>query len=457
MPVSSASVPARAAYLRGQAAYDQLRNVDAHSAFSEAARLDPNFAIAYYGMAVSAPTREESRADLAKAAKALVAGRASEAEVNIIKGTEAWSASKGDVAFSLLSKVAKAFPNDPHAHAELGSLYISALQWGNAIDEYRKAIALDPQAARPYLQLAYALRTVGKVDEAEQMYKKCIQLAPKAPAPYSGYGDLLMKAGRFAESIGCFEKVLALDPKGVNAYLGVANNQIFMGHAKLALQALAKLEATATTDAERREACFWEAVAYVDQGDTKAAVEAVQRMLNAAKHEGDPVMVGGDTNLMGMILLEAGQPDAALAKFTEAVQVVQSSSAPDSIKERVARNQLYDLARVELAKHDVTGAADDAAKYRVEVTALKLPFELSQSHELDGLVALAKGDAATAVKELELANQQNPCVLFALGEAYTAAGNAASAKDAFTRAANFNVPGLDFALVRTKALAKLKG
>jgi Flp pilus assembly protein TadD len=60
------------------------------------------------------------------------------------------------------------------------------------------------------------------------------------------------------------------------------------------------------------------------------------------------------------------------------------------------------------------------------------------------------------VRELERANQQDPRVLLALGEAYAAAGNAEAARKTFERAANFNGLGFTYAFVRGKAQAKLK-
>jgi hypothetical protein len=50
------------------------------------------------------------------------------------------------------------------------------------------------------------------------------------------------------------------------------------------------------------------------------------------------------------------------------------------------------------------------------------------------------------------ANQQNPDVLFLTGRAYQGKGDAAKAKESFTKAAKFNsLPALNYALVRSKA------
>jgi len=50
------------------------------------------------------------------------------------------------------------------------------------------------------------------------------------------------------------------------------------------------------------------------------------------------------------------------------------------------------------------------------------------------------------------ANQQNPDVLYLLGNAYHGKGDTAKAKESFTKAAKFNsLPQLNYAFVRGKA------
>ena len=74
------------------------------------------------------------------------------------------------------------------------------------------------------------------------------------------------------------------------------------------------------------------------------------------------------------------------------------------------------------------------------------------THELAGRIALEEKNYDAAIAELARANQQNPDVLYLLGQAYQAKGDAAKAKDNFTKAAKFNsLPQLNYALVRSKA------
>jgi tetratricopeptide (TPR) repeat protein len=459
VPVTTASTEARQAYLKGRELLEKLRAADARAYFATATALDPGFAMAYYGLVITAPTGGDFFAALHKAVP--LADKVSEGEAHMIRALEAGVNGQPDVVRENLTALVGAYPDDERAHTLLGGYYFGRQDWQAAIDEYHKAIAINPEFSQPYNQLGYALRFLERYDEAEQAFKKYVELIPKEPNPYDSYAELLLKRGRFEESIAQYRKALAHNPKFVASYIGIANNEIFLGKPEDARVTLAKLMAIARNDGERRQAHFWMAVSYLHEGDSKAALGELEKNLEIAKKSNDRVAMSADLNQMGAVLLEAGQADAALAKFQESVAMIDSSDATAEVKAAAHKNLLANATRVELLRKDVAAADAAAKEYGKQVEVKKVPFQVWQAHEIAGLVAAAKGDSKTAVGELEQANQQDPRVLFALGEAYAAAGNAAAAKMAFARAANFNGfgfdgGGLNYAFVRAKAQAKLK-
>jgi len=435
---------------------EHLKTAEANRAFSLAARSDPRFALAYYGLAISAPSSALGRGAVFKAAELAHAGKTTEGERYMIEAIENGAQADAGAALRHLKELVKDFPDDERAHTLLGSLYLSLGNWASATAEYKKAIAINPDLPPPYTQLSLALRMQEKYDEAEPPAKKYIELIPNNTAPLCSYGELLMRQGRFADSIAQYEKALKLDGKLAEAYVGIASDQVFLGKFNDARTTLTTFETEAATVGDRRQAHFWKAVSYLHEGNTKSALGEVQQMYDIAKRGAKPLEMAGDLNLMGVILLDSGEPDAALAKYAEGMAVVGGADVPEAVRDAVHRNNLCDVARVKLAKGDLAGAEAGAKLFRDAVAVQKLPPELCRSHELDGLIAMAKGDASTAVKELEQANLFDPRALCSLGEAYAAAGNAEGAKRAFTHVANFNTPELGYAFVRAKAQAKLK-
>src|SRR3569833_88286 len=120
------------------------------------------------------------------------------------------------------------------------------------------------------------------------------------------------------------------------------------------------------------------------------------------------------------------------------------------------RSALYDDARVALAKHDVKTAQTKAKAFAQQVSVKQNPFEVRQSHELNGMVALETKQWKTAADELAHANLRDPRVLYLAALALAGEGDAKAAKAMALRAAGFNGLAPDYAYVRAKAKALAK-
>jgi adenylate cyclase len=274
VPITTASAEARQAYLKGRDFLEKLRAADARVYFAKATELDPGFAMAYYGLATTAPTAGDFFAALHKAVP--LADKASEGEAHMIRALEAGVNGQPDVVRQNLTALVKAYPQDERAHTLLGGFYFGRQEWQAAIDEYHKATAINPEFSQPYNQLGYALRFLEKYDEAEQAFKNYVKLIPGEPNPYDSYAELLMKRGRFTDSIAQYRKALAHNPNFVASYIGIANDQIFLGQLQEARTTLAELEAIARNDGERRQAHFWMAVSYLHEGDSESALSELK-------------------------------------------------------------------------------------------------------------------------------------------------------------------------------------
>jgi tetratricopeptide (TPR) repeat protein len=453
IPITTSSEEARRAYLQGRDLFEKLRGADARPLFEQAAAKDPSFALAQVGLANTAPTAKDFFASLERAVA--LADKASPSERLVICSLEAGA--KGDVARQkdCLTKLVAAHPDDERAHNLMGAYYFGRQEWEQGVAEYVKATSINPQFSQPYNQMGYAYRFLGKYPDAERAFKKYIELIPSDPNPYDSYAELLMKMGRFEDSIQNYEKALTLDRNFVASYIGIGNNRVFMGQPEEARKALARLAAVARNDGERRQALFWTAMSEVHQGATDQALADVKKMAAIAEAQKDLAALSGDQNLMGDILLEAGRVDEAAAKYQEQIASIDKASVPAEVKEATRRQNLFDEARVALAKKDLSGAKAKAAAYATAVAAKKIPFEMRQQRELAGRIALEEKQYAAAVAELQQANQQDPRVLYLLAVAYQGQGNAPKAREVGSAAADFNALSQTYGFVRGKAKAML--
>jgi tetratricopeptide (TPR) repeat protein len=453
IPVTTSSDEARELFLAGRDLQDRLRGTDANEYFVRALDKDPDFAWAHLAAAFTSATAQDFWNHLDRAVAA--ANGASDGERLLILASEAGAKGHPDQQLTHLAELIELYPDDPRAHNALAGTYFGRQDYEQAIAAYERAIELDPDFSQPYNQKGYAHRFLGDVAAAEAAFKKYIELIPDDPNPYDSYAELLMKTGRFPESIDNYRLALAQDPHFVASFIGIANNQMFMGDMEAARATLADLEEAARNVGEKRAALFWQIQSHLHEDNYEAALATWQRRYDLAAADNDLATMAGDLNLRGDIQLEAGLYDEASASYAESVEVIEQASVADDVKENVRRNVLFDEARVALARGDAASAAATAAAYGELITAVAIPFEIRQHHELEGMIALAEADYAGAAAHLEQANQQNPRVLYLLAKAHRSLGNNVRARDFCERAANFNALSGVYAFVREPALEML--
>jgi tetratricopeptide (TPR) repeat protein len=458
VPITCASDDARAAYLTGRELQENLRVTDSRRHFQRAVAIDPGFALAHLALANTATTNSGFFEELARASEC--SGGASAGERLMVDSNLAGVNGEPELQEQLLQELVTTYPDDERAQQLAGNFYFFTRQeYDRAIEHYRRATEINPDFAPAHNLLGYGLRFVEDYPAAEQAFQRYIELIPGEPNPYDSYAELLMKMGRFDESIEQYRKALDQNPNFIASYVGIANNQMFKGDLESARETLATLEAQARTDAERRQACTWLSRSYLFEGDFERALLEIQRRYDIAAETDDLGAMSGDVNLMGDILLHAGKPDEATAKYTESVELSERSVSTDEVKEQVRRNHIADLVRVALADGDIDAAAEKAAEYHQQAEQHRVPFEVWQSHELFGLIALARGDSQVAVEELRQANRQDARVLLAEAKALWGAADDASAREVCSRAANLNALNQapqNYAFARTEALAMLE-
>jgi tetratricopeptide (TPR) repeat protein len=260
--------------------------------------------------------------------------------------------------------------------------------------------------------------------------------------------------GKFDDSIAQYRKALEIEPSFVNAHQGIAMDLLYQGKPKEAAAELQTFTKKARTDAERRTALFALTVVHVDAGQTAKALADVEAQYALGEKTKDAGAMAGDSALRGNILLEAGKPDAAKAEYDKAVNVVESSNLSPELKANTKLIHHYNLTLVAVAKKDLAAAKREAGEYGTGASVSKNPFQRKFPHELAGIIALAEKDWDKALAELPQANLQNPYNLYRIGLAYRGKGDAAKAKEFFTKAAEFNsLPGVNYAFIRTKAKA----
>jgi len=448
--VTTSSEDARKEFLLGRDLQEKLQVQDSIQHYDKAISLDPNFALAELNRAQVSPTGKEFFDHLKKAVA--LADKASNGEKLLILGNEAGANGNAAKQKELLDQLMAAFPNDERAHFNMGGYYFGQQDFPQAIEHYKKATEIAPTYSTAFNILGYAYRQNNDNANAEQAFKKYIELIPNDPNPYDSLAELYLKMGRFDDSIVQYRKALAIDPNFINSHQGIASALMYQGKPDEASAELQKITEKARSDAERRTAMFAQTVVDIDSGKLDAALAEADKQYALGEKTNDVAGMTGDLQLKGNILLEMGKPDEAKAAYERLLKMTSDSSLSQEIKDNAALFHHYNLARVAIAKKDLTTAKTEAEAFRKGTETAKNPFQTKQAHELLGMIALEAKDFDAALAELQQSNLQNPYDLYRICQAYQGKGDMGKAKEFCTKAATFNsLPQLNLAFIRTRA------
>jgi len=125
---------------------------------------------------------------------------------------------------TLWSKTVKSSPNSSVAHGSLGRAYQELGRLDEAVEEYKRAIAIYRDDYKAHYNLGVVYDQQGALDTAVQSYQRAIQANPTYPNAHFNLGINYQKQGLMDKAIGHFRKVTELDPLDFEARnnLGVA-------------------------------------------------------------------------------------------------------------------------------------------------------------------------------------------------------------------------------------------
>jgi tetratricopeptide (TPR) repeat protein len=224
--------------------------------FIQAITIDPNFALAYTGLADC---------------YIVLAGS------TIIPPNEAFPRAK-----EAATKALELDSTLGEAHASLGSIAEYDRDWAKVGQELQRAIELSPNYATAHQWYGEYLQFIGRMDEAVAALRRAIELDPLSLIINKEMGEALFNARRYDEALDQFRETLEIDPNffPVHAYIGMIHLQ-----KKMHEEAMASFQKLRSISGGKPSGLALIGYTYAITGKSNEARAALEELKELSKHE----------------------------------------------------------------------------------------------------------------------------------------------------------------------------
>ena len=212
--VTTSSTEAYDYYLKGR---EELTNFDwdgARQSFEKAVELDPTFASAYYLMSKAHYRLNNGREAEDAIRKAWdFSQKATEKERLLIQAWYAANIEQNlDKGIQILKETAEKYPRDKEVHGNLASFYGAMAMREKSIEEYNKALSLDPNFSDALNYIAYQYMSLKDFEKAVEYLKRYVSVLPGKPNPLDSLAEAYFAMGKLDEAIENYKKALQVKP-----------------------------------------------------------------------------------------------------------------------------------------------------------------------------------------------------------------------------------------------------
>lgn len=454
IPISTNSKAALEQYLGGREKLENAERSNAATYFDRAIELDPGFALAYLGSALTAGNANLFRKNLEKAVK--LASQVTDGEKHLILYYQAAADRLGDKQQKHLEQLLRLFPSDKRVQQIAGFYYGNSGEYTKALKHLEKAVAIDKEFAPAYNNLGYCHMALKNFEAAEQAFKTYISLLPEQPNPYDSYAELMLKQGNYKTSIEYYQKALEQDPEFLNPYKGIGHNYIFLGDFTKAREYYQQAYDKSPQINGKLNALFWKRVSYLHEGDVPKAIEAIVDSRQLGKNENLVTNVIGSYFQEAFILTENRQLAEAIRRLETGMKMLQTAEIADAVRENMRINGKMTQLNLMIAQNELDSAMVQAdgcfkvAQYRNN------PNELKRLNSLMGILEMKQGNYSRSLDYFSQSDQDDPYNWFYMAALHEKMNDAEKAMELTQKISKHNENSLGLALVRQKAQTKQK-
>ena len=268
-------------YRKGRFFWDQRTKASydsAESYYKRAIELDPDYALAYVGLADCYTFNQKG---LPQTAAIPIAKTYAEKALSLDSTlTEAMTTLafiqanyEIDIRGSIpvFKKIIRENPNYALGHMYLGNVYTSLGDWQTGIAEVKKALALDPLSLVCNMVLGRNYFFARKYDSAKTQLEKAIAMNPNNSS-YLVLGNVYLATGFYKKAIDAYSKLPPVTfDQGTNGLLLLSTAYQLAGDTLKAKELFAKV-----SNEDQLKCSHWMAYAYISQRNYPRALDALE-------------------------------------------------------------------------------------------------------------------------------------------------------------------------------------
>ncbi|HMD83737.1 MAG TPA: tetratricopeptide repeat protein [Terriglobia bacterium] len=159
-------------------------------------------------------------------------------------------------------------PRNAQAHLLLGRAYHNQNQTAPAIEQFKKALALNPALPLAHYHLGFAYQSMGNLPSALEQFYLEIQINPDFPTAHWLAGNIELEHGKLPEAEKQFQEATRLNPQAYQPHYGLA--RIYAARKQFP-EAQAEFRAALKSDPDNVEVHYALARLYQQMGNKDAA------------------------------------------------------------------------------------------------------------------------------------------------------------------------------------------
>jgi serine/threonine protein kinase/Tfp pilus assembly protein PilF len=414
--ITTNSIEAYNYFLRGSEDYEKFYFDSARQFLEKAVEIDPTFAMAYLYLAqIYGELRNtKARNEAIEKAKSFSEKVTDKERLYIEAYYADYIERNSEKYLAILQNITNKYSKEKAAHFLLGVYYQNrVLDKDKAIEEYNKALELDPNYGISLNQIAYAYIDMRNYEKAIEYFKKYASASPGDANPIDSIAETYFWMGKLDEAIAKYKEVLEVKP---DFYMSMQNIQYvyaFKEDYSEALKWIDKYIDIAPSPGVKRAGYLWKGIYHSWLGSLEKSLVDLQRAEDLAQAVGNDVGKAFVNALKAWIYYDRGELELS-REYSEAWLDVYLKNYPN-YKQFYKSLFSFDLGLIEIKENKIDSAKARLAEMKSFFPEISLPSQKDSAtfcyNLLYAELLLAEGSPEKAIAVFEKASPPRPANL----------------------------------------------